>query len=98
MNTTTKQRTSHTRPEDSRRFPQRRNGVRHQMHGVGVVTMSSHSVGSEHVMVKFDKIQTEMLVLRHELSSYPPRGESPDPQHSRNSGWVGGNRYKATAK
>ena len=81
--------------EDARRFPQRRNGVLHQVYGAGVVTLGRNSVSDGSlVMVKFEDYPDPKLVRCDELTSLPSLGISPDPATSRNSGWVGGNHYK----
>ncbi len=81
--------------EDSRRFPQKRNGVIHKNFGIGIVTLNRHSIGDGSVvMVKFDQHEDEKIIKCDELVSYPSRGESPSPSTSRNSGWVGGNNYR----
>ena len=77
------------------RFPQKRNGVGHAVHGFGVVTMGEHFVVQpSSVQVKFEKIDTPIIVKIEELWSSPAHGESPDPKTSRNSGWVGHNNYR----
>jgi hypothetical protein len=81
--------------EDSRRFPQKRNGVLHPEFGAGVCTMYAHSVSDgDRIMVKFDSLTETKLVFCSELTSLPSHSVSPDPAYSRNSGWVGGNNYK----
>lgn len=80
--------------EDSRRFPQKRNGVLHQEFGPGVCTTYAHSVSAgDKIQVKFDRLTEIKLVLCSELTSLPSHSESPDPAYSRNSGWIGGNNY-----
>lgn len=82
--------------EDTRRFPQRRNGVKHDTYGIGVVTMGRYSISDgDSVQVKFDNHPEQIIVKCYELTSFPSRGESPDPAVSRNSGWVCGNSYKS---
>lgn len=82
--------------EDSRRFPQKRNGVMHPEFGPGVCTMYAHSVSDgDKIMVKFDSLAETKLVFCSELTSLPSHSESPDPVYSRNSGWVGGNNYRS---
>ena len=82
--------------EDSRRFPQRRNGVSHAEFGAGVVTLGRHSISDGSlVQVKFDDYTDAKLVHCDELTSLPSRSVSPDPATSRNSGWVGGNKYRS---
>ena len=84
--------------EDSRRFPQRRNGVHHSLFGDGVVTIGPGGLPDGKVMVKFDEYADEKAVPATELTSLPSRGESPDPATSRFSGWVGGSSYHRTRK
>lgn len=82
------------RPEESRRFPQTRNGVRHSIYGDGIVTYNRGFSSEQAVMVRFDGTDKDTEVFADELASLPSRGISPDPATSRNSGWIGGNNYK----
>lgn len=76
-------------------FPQRRNGVRHPKHGLGVVTQGRASANERgECEVKFDGEETPIWIFMGELTSAPERSESPDPKSSRNSGWVGGSNYQ----
>ena len=86
--------------EDSRRFPQRRNGVSHPVYGNGVVetvltgsNMPTRQLWNT-VLVDFDGAG-KIWVGPQELTSQPSRGVSPDPKTSRYSGWVGGNSYRS---
>lgn len=83
-----------TQESDTRRFPQRRNGVHHQKYGPGVVIMGRDTLQDGTCFVKFDSQEDSVWVACDELTSMPSRGESPDPKTSRNSGWVGGNNYR----
>lgn len=80
--------------EDTRRFPQRRNGVHHPKFGYGVVELAPHNVGGGTCLVKFVEAQNPIWVDPNELSSAPAYGVSPDPKLSRNSGYVGVSGYR----
>lgn len=75
-------------------FPQRRNGVRHAVHGLGVVTHGRGYFEEDCVEVRFDGQSKDLTIPVTELTSAPERGESPDPATSRRSGWVGGSSYR----
>jgi hypothetical protein len=83
--------------KDSRRFPQKRNGVYHPKFGAGVATTYAHSVSAigDKIMVKFDHESEDKLVPCNELTSLPSHSVSPDSATSRNSGWIGGNNYRS---
>jgi hypothetical protein len=82
------------REEDSRRFPQRRNGVHHPVFGAGVVTMGRMSPTGKSVQVKFVDHAEEKSVAIAQLTPLPSHSQSPDPQTSRYSGYIGGNSYR----
>lgn len=84
--------TTKVKDEDSRPFPQRRNGVRHAEHGLGVVTIGP--AGSPYVWVQFEGLPSPLPVFSDSLQSWPSKGVSPDPAESRRSGWCGGNNYR----
>ena len=75
-------------------FPQNRNGVRHSLHGLGVVTHGRGYIDEESVTVRFDGQEKDTTVHISELSSAPERSESPDPAYSRSSRWTGGSSYR----
>lgn len=79
---------------ESRRFPQRRNGVKHPTYGVGTVTLGPGASPEGMVQVKFESLPGPLFVSVTNLTSNPATSISPDPATSRNSGWVYGNSYR----
>ncbi len=78
---------------ESRRFPQRRNGVTHNYYGDGVVVLGPHLCPDGMVLVEFTSGSTAYVYIT-DLQSNPKMSRSPDPKTSRNSGWVTGNSYR----